>query len=301
MDLPHEGFADVPGGRVWYHIAGAEESGTPLLVLHGGPGCTSDYLEPLAALGGRSVVFYDQLGCGDSDRPDDPSLWTLERAVDELAAVREALGLDRVHILGQSWGTMLAVEYMLTHRPDGVESLVLSAPCLSASRWAADGRRYLQALPDDHREAILRAEEAGSYDGPAYQEAMTAYYRRHVCRTDPWPDCLMRTFERLNTDIYLQMWGPSEFTITGSLGDFERAGRLHEIAVPALFTCGEFDEATPATTAYYHHMMPGSEIAVFEGAAHEHHLEATAAYLAVVREFLDRAESQTRGHNGRTR
>lgn len=132
MDIPHEGFADVPGGRVRYHVAGAEERGTPLLVL------------------------------------------------------------DRVHILGQSRGTMLAVEYMLTHRPDGVESLVLSAPCLSTSRWAADGRRYLRALPDDHREAILRAEDAGSYDGPAYQEAMTAYYRRHVCRTDPWPACLMR-------------------------------------------------------------------------------------------------------------
>lgn len=290
MDIPDEGFADVPGGRVRYHISGAEESGIPLLVLHGGPGCTSDYLEPLAALGGRPVVFYDQLGCGDSDRPDDSSLWTLERYVEELAAVREALGLDCVHILGQSWGTMLAVEYMLTHRPDGVESLVLSAPCLSASRWAADGRRYLRALPEIHRDAILRAEDTGTYDDPAYQEAMMAYYRRHVCRTDPWPDCLMRTFERLNTAIYLQMWGPSEFTITGSLGGFERAERLRKIPVPALFTCGEFDEATPATTAYYHSMMPGSEVAVFDGAAHEHHLEATAAYLAVVREFLAKVE-----------
>ncbi|QSZ67168.1 alpha/beta fold hydrolase [Methanofollis aquaemaris] len=290
MDIPAEGFAEVPGGRIKFHVAGAEQSGTPLLVLHGGPGCTWDYLEPLAVLGGRPVIFYDQLGCGDSDRPADPSLWTLERAVDELAAVREVLGLDRVHILGQSWGTMRAVEYMLTHRPAGVESLVLSAPCLSASRWAADGRRYLQALPEPHRQAILRAEEAGVYDDPTYQEAMTAYYRRHVCRLDPWPECLMRTFERLNTDIYLQMWGPSEFTITGSLRNFERAGRLHEITAPTLFTCGEFDEATPATTAYYHHMMQGSEIAVFKGAAHEHHLENTGEYLAIVRAFLSRAE-----------
>lgn len=290
MNIPAEGFADVPGGRVKYHVAGAEQSGTPLLVLHGGPGATSDYLQPLAALGGRPVVFYDQLGCGDSDRPADPSLWTLERYVDELATVREELGLDRVHIMGQSWGTMLAVEYMLTHRPVGVESLVLSGPCLSASRWAADGRQYLQALPEDQMEAVLRGEEAGVYDDPAYQEAMTAYYHRHVCRLDPWPDCLTKTFERQNSDIYLQMWGPSEFTVTGSLSGFERAGHLHGIAVPALFTCGEFDEAAPATTAYYHHMMPGSEIAVFEGAAHEHHLEQTDAYLATVREFLAKAE-----------
>jgi proline iminopeptidase len=291
MDIPSEGFAPVPGGRVRYRIAGADQSGVPLLVLHGGPGCTWDYLEPLSALeDGRPVIFYDQLGCGDSDRPDDPSLWTLERAVDELEAVREALGLDRIHILGQSWGTMIAVEYLLTRRPAGVMSLVLSAPCLSASRWAADGRRYLQNLPDEHRQAVLRAEETGDYDDPAYQEAMNAYYHRHVCRLDPWPECLMKSFERLNTDIYLRMWGPSEFTITGSLKGFERAERLHEIDVPTLFTCGEFDEAAPATTAYYHRMMPGSEIAVFEGASHEHHLENTGEYLRLVREFLAAAE-----------
>lgn len=295
MDIPSEGFAPVPGGRVRYLIADADQNGIPLLVLHGGPGCTWDYLEPLSALeGGRPVIFYDQLGCGDSDRPDDPSLWTLERYVDELVAVREALGLDRLHILGQSWGTMLAVEYMLTRHPAGVVSLVLSAPCLSVSRWAADGRRYLQSLPEDHRQAVLRAEETGAYDDPAYGEAMNAYYRRHVCRLDPWPACLTRSFERLNTEIYLQMWGPSEFTITGSLRDFERAERLHECAVPALFTCGEFDEAAPATTAYYHRMMPGSEIAVFEGASHEHHLEDTADYLSLVREFLAGAETAER-------
>jgi len=299
MNIPAEGFAEVPGGRVRYRIADADQPGTPLLVLHGGPGATWDYLEPLAALeGGRPVIFYDQLGCGDSDRPEDPSLWTLERFVDELAAVREALGLGRVHILGQSWGTMLAVEYMLTRRPAGVMSLVLSAPCLSASRWAADGRRYLQTLPEHHLQAILRAEATGVYDDPGYQEAMTAYYRRHLCRLDPWPACLNRSFERMNAAIYLQMWGPSEFTITGSLRDFERTGRLHEITVPALFTCGEFDEAAPGTTTYYHRMMPGSEIAVFEGASHEHHLEDTTDYLALLREVLARIETGSAGDKG---
>lgn len=295
MDIPPEGFAAVPGGRVRYQTAGIEGDGIPLLVLHGGPGATSDYLKPLSALGReRPVIFYDQLGCGDSDRPDDPTLWTLERYVDELAAVREALGLEHLHILGQSWGTTLAIEYMLTRRPAGVVSLVLSGPCLSASRWAADGRRYLRALPVEHQGAVRRAEETGDYDDPAYREAMMAYYRRHLCRLDPWPECLTRTFERLNTGIYLQMWGPSEFTITGSLRGLECAERLRECAVPALFTCGEFDEASPATTAYYHRMMPGSEIAVFEGASHEHHLEDTRAYLRLVREFLAGAEMTER-------
>lgn len=292
MDIPDEGFVGVPGGRVRYRIADADSTGIPLLVLHGGPGGTSDYLEPLAALDGdRPVIFYDQLGCGDSDCSGDPALRTLEHFTDELAAVRTALGLDRLHILGQSWGTMLAVEYMLTHRPAGVESLILSSPCLSVSRWAADGRRYLQTLPEEHRQAIRRAEASGVYDDPSYQEAMAAYYRRHLCRLDPWPACLNRSFERMNAAIYLDMWGPSEFTVTGSLRDFERTEHLREIAVPTLFTCGEFDEAAPGTTAYYHRMMPGSEIAVFEGAAHEHHLENTADYLRLVREFLDRVET----------
>ncbi|TAJ45705.1 proline iminopeptidase-family hydrolase [Methanofollis fontis] len=288
MALENCGYVPVPGGRVRYTVFGSGAKATPLLVIHGGPGGSWDYLEPLAALADeRPVIFYDQLGCGGSDRPDDPSLWTLERSVRELAAVREGLGLSRLHILGQSWGTMLAVEYLLRCRPAGVTGLVLSGPCLSASRWAADGRRYLKGLSEDEQAAIRRCEADGTFDDPAYSEAMMAYYRRHLCRLDPWPECLMRTFEQMNTEIYLQMWGPSEFTVTGSLAGFERAERLHEIGIPALFTCGEFDEASPATTAHYHRMMPGSEIAVFSGGSHEHHLEDTAHYLSLVRGYLE--------------
>src|SRR5262249_10200477 len=116
-----EGKVAVEGGNVWYRIVGADKPGVPLLILHGGPGIPHDYLEPLDALANeRPVVFYDQLGCGNSDRPKDKSLWTIEQFVDELAKVRAALKLDRVHILGHSWGTILAVEYMLKQKRDGV-------------------------------------------------------------------------------------------------------------------------------------------------------------------------------------
>jgi proline-specific peptidase len=286
-----EGTVPVAGGKVWYRIVGQERPGLPLLVLHGGPGAPHDYLEPLTALADkRPVIFYDQLGCGNSDRPDDPSLWNTARFVEELAVVQEALGLEKFHILGQSWGTMLAVEYMLAKKPAGVCSLVLSGPFLSAGRWIADQRAYLAGLPAGIQASVAKAEAAGDYESADYQQAMQEYYRRYVCRLDPWPEVMNRTFAKMGLPVYLSMWGPSEFTCTGSLKDRDLTGRLREIAVPVLFTCGRFDEATPAATETYHRALPGSEMVVFEDASHNHHLEKPAEFLAAVGDFLSRAE-----------
>lgn len=284
---PRTGFIPVTGGKVGYATYGIDSPGTPLLVLHGGPGIPHDYLLPVSNLADeRPVIFYDQLGCGNSDKTEDPALLTVGRFVEELAQVRQFLGLDRVCILGQSWGSMLAVEYLLTRRPAGVERLILSGPCLSTSRWNADQRQYVSGLPTAVRDTILRHEAAGTFADPEYQDAMMVYYRRHVCRLDPWPDCLLRSMERFAIPVYQYMWGPSEFTCTGTLRGFECAGRLREIRVPALFTCGRYDEATPASTAYYRNMLPGSKLVIFEEASHSHHLEQEAAYLAAVRKFL---------------
>ncbi len=284
-----EGFIEVPGGRVWYRIAGAECAGVPLLVVHGGPGATHDYLEPLAALADeRPVVFYDQLGSGSSDCTDDPALWTVEHFVEELGCVRAALGPDRLWLLGQSWGAALAVEYVLRVGSQGVAGLVLSGAMLSAQRWEADQRVNLAALPEPFRRAIEEGEARRDYEAPAFQEAMMAYYRRHVCRLDPWPDCLVRTFERMAPAIYHHMWGASEFTVTGTLAGYDVTGRLGAIDVPTLFTCGRYDEASPDATAWYRILLPGSEMIVFEEASHEHHLEREGEYLTAVRAFLHR-------------
>ncbi len=288
-----EGFVPVPGGNVWYRIAGSDSAGTPLLVLHGGPGASSDYLESLEALADeRPIVFYDQLGGGNSDRPGDPSLWTVNRSVAEIEAVCKALGLSEVHILGQSWGTALAVEYTLSAGRDRTRSLILSAPCLSAARWAADQQRHTADLPEDVRAAIREGEVSGNFSSPDYQEAMMVFYNRHVCRMEPWPDCLNRTFEKLGVPVYEQMWGPSEFTVTGTLREYDCTPRLGGITVPVLFTCGEYDEASPATTAFYASLVPGAEVVVFPDASHEHHLEKTEEYLKTVREFLRQADAE---------
>jgi proline iminopeptidase len=294
MSIVQEGYIQVTGGKVWYRKTGIGKDGIPLLVLHGGPGAAHDYLEPVEPLSDeRPVIFYDQLGCGNSDRPDDKSLWTIERFVEEIILIRETFEIEKVHILGQSWGSMLAVDYMLTRKPEGVASLILSGPCLSTSRFVADQRAYLPAFTEDIQNTILKSEASGNFDSPEYQDAIMVYYKRHVCRSDPWPDCLNRTIEKMGHEVYEYMWGPSEFTMSGILKDYERAERLKEIIMPVLFTCGQYDEATPATTKYYQSMLPGSEIVFFENASHNHHIEKSEEYLAVVRDFLRRVEKMT--------
>ncbi len=213
-----EGYVSITGGKVWYQIVSAEKKETPLLTLHGGPGGAHDYLEPLILLSDeRPVIFYDQLGCGNSDRPQNPSLWTVEHFVEELKQLREILSLDKIHILGQSWGSMLTVDYWLNEHPEGVVSFIFSGLCLSASRFTADQRSYLKLFPKEIQQTITKNEAAGCFDSPEYQEAMMKYYKRHLCRLEPWPDCLNRSFEKMGHEVYEYMWGPSELTVTGTL------------------------------------------------------------------------------------
>ena len=286
-----EGFIPVTGGRVWYRIVG-EGTGIPLLLMHGGPGVPHDYLEPLEALSDeRPVVFYDQLGCGRSDQPDDPSLWHLERFVAEAAQVRAALDLRRVHILGQSWGTILAAEYLLG-RPEGVASVVMANPCLSVPRYLEDMKRLCADLPLGAREAIAHADVHGGEDTPEYQIATFAFYRRHVCRLPTWPDALNRSVAGTGAQPYQTMWGANEFTCTGNLREYNSTAGLNKIEIPALFLAGRFDKTTPEATAWYQSLVPGSELEIFEHSSHMPQLEEPARYLSVVRDFLRRADAR---------
>jgi proline iminopeptidase len=277
-----EGYVEVTGGKVWYQVIG-EGSETPLLTLHGGPGSTGYGFEAFAPLGeNREIVIYDQLGCGYSDRPEDVSLWQLDRFVEELGQVREALGLKEVHLLGHSWGTMLAASYLQT-RPQGVKSVIFSSPCLSALLWAKDQAEHLKGFPQEFQATVARCEAEGTTDSEAYQDAMKQYYRRHLCRIDTPP----RPEERPSGKVvYNTMWGPSEFCATGNLKTYDVTSTLHEIDIPTLFLCGRFDETKPETLAYYQSLVPGSQLHVFEQSAHKAYLEETEEYLRVVREFL---------------
>jgi proline-specific peptidase len=284
------GRVAVHGGEVAYR---RDEGGpgTPLLVLHGGPGWPSMPLGPAVelVLADRPVVSYDQLGSGASDRPSDPALWTVERFVDELAQVRTALGLDEVHLLGHSWGSMLAVSALLT-RPPGVRSAVLSSPCLDARAWQADQRAWLREMPAEDHAVIEQCEAAGTTASPRYTAAMTRFYERHVCRLDPWPPEVEEMFTQVNDEVYGHMWGASEFTVTGTLRAFDVTGELPGLDLPVLFTCGEFDEARPETVRRHAALVPGARVVEVPGASHLPLLERPEPYWSAVGAFLREVE-----------
>lgn len=296
----HEQFIAVDGHQVWVRRVGETTTTDrlPLVLLHGGPGVPSDYLEPLERLadGGREVIRYDQLGCGRSDHPDDPSLLRVERFVAELMAVRQALGLERIHLYGQSWGGMLALEVALSGAA-GIASLVLSNAPASMPLWVRETARLRRELPPEVQAVLDDHERGGTTDSPAYREAIFAFYRRHVCRIDPWPDCLLRSFTAMEADprVYHAMCGPSEFHITGSLRNWDVSDRLGEIAQPTLVIGGRHDEATPVVTQALHRGIPGSQWLILEECSHLSHLEATEEYLRQLDVFLERVENAAQG------
>ena len=287
-----EGFLDVDGGRVWYRSVGSGR--VPLLLLHGGPGAGHDYLEPLEALAAdRQVIFYDQLGCGRSDRPDDPGLWRIERFVTELAQIRRALGLSHVHLLGHSWGGWLAIEYLLG-KPAGVVTVVLASTSASTAQFAAEAGRLKGQLPEDVRDVMNRYEQTGEFRDPAYQAAVMEFYKRHLCRLETWPEWMMRSVENIDDNpVYLTMNGPNEFTVVGNLKSWDRRDRIRDIDVPTLITVGRYDEVPLPCAQVLHDGISGSELAVFERSSHMAMLEESDAYIRHVGDFLARSEAAT--------
>jgi proline iminopeptidase len=239
------------------------------------------------------VIFYDQLGCGRSDRPADDSLWTTDRFVEELAVVRAALGLGRLHLFGNSWGGWLALQYTLDRRPE-LESLILSSSPPSVSRWITDCAELRAGLDEPVRDVLDSHEAGGYFSCPEYQWAITQFYRRHLCRQDPWPACLERTFAGMGANVYQTMWGPSEFgPVTGRLRDWDVTGRLGEIGIPALVTGGRYDEARPAHLAILAEGLRDAKLVIFENSAHVAFIEEREAYIRVVDDFLARTEARS--------
>jgi proline-specific peptidase len=288
---------ECKGYETWYRVVGADDElgRFPLVCLHGGPGAAHDYLESLQAMAqtGRRVIFYDQLGCGRSAIPESKSeLWTVQLYIDELNALRKALELDRIHLLGQSWGGMLGMEYALT-QPPGLESLTVASSPASMIQWVEEANRLREDLPPDVQQILLRHEAAGTVDTPEYKAAVDVFYARHVCRVDPRPEAVQRTFDAIdcNPEVYHTMNGPSEFHVIGTLKNWDIIPRLGAIRVPTLVTSGRFDEATPLIAGTVHGGIPGSRWVVFEESSHMAHAEEPERYMRVLDEFLTEVES----------
>lgn len=287
-----EGFVNFHGYRTWYRVAGDLASGvTPLLALHGGPGSTHHYFAPLEGLAPeRPVVLYDQLGCGSSDRPSDLD-WSVALFREEVDAVRSQLGLERTHLLGTSWGGMLALEHVLSGA-QGIVGLILSSTLASVEHWAAEQRKLRAALPADVVEVLDTHDRAGTYDEPEYERAMDVYMDRHFYR-GPQPRAeLERMAAAKATDVYRAMQGPNEWTITGAMKGWDVRDRLGEIDVPTLVIRGRHDMCTDPIAAELVNGIKGAREVVLEESSHTPVLEETEEYLEAISTFMKEAEQK---------
>jgi proline iminopeptidase len=224
-----------------------------VLLLHGGPGATHEYFESFESFlprEGIEFIYYDQLGSAYSDQPRDDSLWEIPRFVDEVEQVRQALGLgpDNFYLLGSSWGGILAVEYALAHQQN-LKGLVISNMMMSIP----DYNRYAQdVLARQMDPAVVKEihdlEAAGRYESPRYMELlMPNFYAAHILHRPPdqWPDAVLRSFGKLNKELYVSMQGPSEFGASGKLEKWDRKADLPRITVPTLVIGGRHDTMDP--------------------------------------------------------
>lgn len=262
-----------------------------ILCANGGPGLPCDYLRDshscLASEGYR-VVAWDQLGTGSSDRPTDPALWTIQRYVEETETVRTALGLGKVHFLGQSWGGWLGIEYALTY-PDSLRSLILENTAGDIPHLVSELNRLRDALGSETVAMMQRHEALGTLDHPEYEAAVTILNYRHVCRLDEWPAPVKRSLDDWNMGPYGTMQGPNEFLYTGNMAEWNRIPDMHKIQAPCLITTGQHDELTPACARRMHEQLPDSEIHVFPNSSHMPFFEEPEAYYPALLKFLERA------------
>jgi L-proline amide hydrolase len=291
--VAEEGYADFRGYRTWYRILGNRTNGAvPLLALHGGPGSTHNYFAPLERLGDeRPVVLYDQIGCGNSDRPTDIE-WTVAVFRDEVDAVRGQLGLERIHLLGTSWGGMLAQEHVLSGA-EGIVSLTLSSTLANLALWNEEQLKLKAQLPPEVIEVLDRHEQAETYDDPEYEEAMGVYFDRHFYRgPTPRPELEAMAKGRA-PDVYRAMQGPNEWTTTGALKGWDIRDRLHEIDMPTLVVRGRYDMCTQPIARELVEGIRGAREVVLEHSSHTPALEESDRYLAIVGGFIREVEAQS--------
>jgi len=292
MDGGRPGFVSVLGYRLFYRSFGAEKGLPTVLALHGGPGASHDYLLPIADLVpfGYRVVLFDQLGCGRSEVPEDHSLFTLEHHVQETEELRRNLSLGRVHLLGSSYGGLLAIAVALAH-PDSLRSLTTVGGLASVPLASAEMQTLRKALPRSVQETLDRCEADGTTGSPEYAAAAMEFYRRHVCRLPSWPPELTRSLElALSHPVYPLMNGPSEFTIVGTIKDIDLSDQLSKIRLPTLVLGGRYDEVTPKVAEQIRRGIPGARGVTFEESAHVPFWEERERFLAVVARFLDHVD-----------
>lgn len=288
-----EAMVAVPGGRIYVRINGALNGKPPILFIHGGPGGSHwGWLNATSMADERAVILYDQLDCGRSDRPGDPANWTVPRFLAEIEAIRAHFAIPRWHVLGGSWGGTLALEYG-ARRPAALASLVLQSPLVATSVWLQDAALLKAGMPADVRSLLDTCDTPGAAPAAACQAATDEFYAAHVRQVQPPPaiaayrDALPAPFAPA---LYNHMWGRAEFTCTGTLKPYDGRPLLARLdGGRSLFVAGHDDEARPATVAGFAERA-SAPFAEIPGAAHSIMLDNPAAYLALLRPWLDRMD-----------
>jgi proline iminopeptidase len=261
-----------------------------VLCLHGGPGFTHNYLEALESFlpqDGFEIIYYDQLGCGNSDIPDDTSLWTLPRYLQEVEDVRLALGLENFILYGQSWGGMLSIEYAL-HYQKNLRGLVISNMTAGIQAYLRRINDIKMKLPASKLSRLDELEAAGDYDNPDYERIMMEdLYPEAICRIKPWPESVTRAFRLANLKIYNHMQGKSEFVVTGTFKDWERWDRLPEITVRTLTLGAQYDSMDPADLVKMAELMPNAISAICPNGSHLAMWDDQAIYFEHLLAFLN--------------
>lgn len=285
-----DGYMPFNGYKTYYRIVGENKNEhKPILLLHGGPGSTHNYFEVLDRLSeqGRQVISYDQIGCGNSFVEGHPELWNSKTWMDELISIREYLHLDNVHILGQSWGGMLLIEYMIKEKPKGICSAILSSTLPENQLWCKEQHRMIKFMSKHDQEAIAAAEASGDYNNEDYQKANDRYMQLHCAGTvtEDSPECLRRP-KKAGTESYIVGWGPNEYMALGTLKDYNYTDRLNEISVPCLITSGTNDLCTPLVAKTMFDRIPNSRWELFEGARHMSFVEQNDKYCDILSKWL---------------
>lgn len=286
-----EGFMDFKGFKTYYRVVGEKQPGKyPLLLLHGGPGSSHNYFEVLDCIAetGRQVIMYDQIGSGQSQAPGHTELFNKETWMEELIAIRKELGLDQVHILGQSWGGMMILEYACHYQPEGIKSYIVASGHPDSELWGREQHRMIKELPQEMQDAIAEAEATGDFSGEGYEKANAEFMLRHC--NPIWgpedPECLSRK-KPSGFESYLTAWGPNEFAPLGNLKDFALIPELHTIDVPTLITSGINDLCTPVVAKIMHDEIPGSRWELFEYSRHMAFAEENEKYVKLLSAWLE--------------
>ncbi|MFS0738209.1 proline iminopeptidase-family hydrolase [Sphingomonas sp. 1P06PA] len=280
----------VKGGSIYVRINGdLKGRRAPLVFIHGGPGGALWQFFPALDLAcERPIVLYDQLDSGRSDAPGDPANWTVDRFASEIDAIRAALSLDRIHLLGHSWGGEVATCYA-AGRPKGLRSLILQGTPPSAARAEASVATLLSAMPDGAGDVIARSEQAGTLDTPAYGKAAGAFYRKHIGRNPDMNRIAMTYMEGLPEDrgqaLSQAMNGPYMTRFGGRLKGFDDTALLSRIMVPTLLLCGELDIMTPAATRAVLPLLRRGTFDELSGAGHMAQFDQPDAWRETIRQF----------------